>query len=32
MDKNVYYLGFNSFFTDLASAMVTPVLPIYNHR
>ncbi len=29
MNKNIYYLGFVSFFTDLASAMVTPVLPIY---
>ncbi len=29
MNKNIYYLGFVSFFTDLASAMITPILPIY---
>ncbi|MBU0721187.1 MFS transporter [bacterium] len=29
MNKNIYYLGFVSFFTDLASAMITPVLPLY---
>lgn len=29
MNKNIYYLGFVSFFTDLASAMIKPVLPIY---
>ncbi len=29
MNKNIYYLGFVSLFTDLASAMITPILPIY---
>ena len=29
MNKNIYYLGLVSFFTDFASAMITPVLPIF---
>jgi len=29
IDKNVVLLGWVSFFTDLATAMVTPVLPIF---
>ncbi|MBU1657458.1 MFS transporter [bacterium] len=29
INKNIYSLGFVSFFTDLASAMITPILPIY---
>ncbi len=29
MNKNVYYLGVVSFFTDFASAMITPILPIF---
>ncbi|MDD2789945.1 MAG: MFS transporter [Sulfurimonas sp.] len=29
IDKNVIMLGFVSFFTDMASAMVTPLLPIF---
>ena len=29
MNKNIYYLGIVSFFTDFASAMITPVLPIF---
>ncbi|MCD6172810.1 MAG: MFS transporter, partial [Sulfurimonas sp.] len=29
MNKNIYYLGMVSFFTDFASAMITPVLPIF---
>ncbi len=29
IDKNVIYLGWVSFFTDMASSMVTTVLPLY---
>lgn len=29
IDKNVILLGWVSFFTDLASAMINPILPIY---
>jgi MFS family permease len=29
IDKNVVVLGWVSFFTDLASAMINPILPIY---
>ena len=29
MNKNIIYLGFVSFFTDMASAMVTTILPLY---
>jgi len=29
MNKNIYYLGLVSFFTDFASAMITLVLPIF---
>ncbi len=29
MNKNIVYLGFVSFFTDLVSAMVNPILPIF---
>ena len=29
MNKNIYYLGVVSFFTDFASAMITPILPIF---
>lgn len=29
MNKNIYSLGFVSFFTDLATAMITPILPLY---
>lgn len=29
MNKNIYYLGLVSFFTDFASAMITPILPIF---
>jgi len=29
MNNNIYYLGLVSFFTDFASAMITPVLPIF---
>ncbi len=29
IDKNVFYLGWVSFFTDMASAMVTTLLPVY---
>ncbi len=29
VDKNVVALGWVSFFTDLASAMITPLLPVY---
>ena len=29
MNKNIYFLGAVSFFTDLASAMIAPILPIY---
>ncbi len=29
MNKNIVYLGFVSFFTDFASAMINPILPIF---
>ena len=29
INKNIIALGFVSFFTDMASAMVTSILPIY---
>jgi len=29
INKNIVYLGFVSFFTDLASAMINPILPIF---
>ncbi len=29
IDKNVVILGWVSFFTDMASAMITPILPIF---
>ncbi len=29
MNKNIIYLGLVSFFTDMASAMVTTILPLY---
>ena len=29
MNKNIVYLGLVSFFTDMASAMVTTILPLY---
>ena len=29
IDKNVLMLGWVSFFTDMASAMITPILPIF---
>ena len=29
MNKNIIYLGFVSFFTDFASAMINPILPIF---
>ncbi|MCF6207180.1 MAG: MFS transporter [Sulfurovum sp.] len=29
LDKNVVILGWVSFFTDMASAMITPILPIF---
>ncbi len=29
IDKNVVMLGWVSFFTDMASAMITPILPIF---
>jgi len=29
MNNNIYYLGIVSFFTDFASAMITPILPIF---
>jgi len=29
MNKNIIYLGLTSFFTDFASAMINPILPIF---
>ena len=29
IDRNVMLLGWVSFFTDMASAMVTPLLPLF---
>ncbi len=29
IDRNVLYLGWVSFFTDMASAMINPILPIF---
>jgi MFS family permease len=29
IDKNIIYLGWVSYFTDMASAMITPILPIF---
>ncbi len=29
IDRNIYYLGLVSYFTDMASAMVNPILPIF---
>ncbi|MFT4940216.1 MAG: hypothetical protein ACI88A_003268, partial [Paraglaciecola sp.] len=29
MNKNIIALGFVSFFTDIASSMVTPLIPIF---
>ena len=29
IDKNIVYLGWVSYFTDMASAMINPILPIF---